>query len=401
MTEEEARGVSPLARLLSEWTRDAALIGIVVLALIIARGALIASLWGYAGPQADAGGVIAALARGFAFDLRTATVALLPTVVFSLTALRWPWQRARRILRTALGTAVLTLVLLLAIVDHFYFREYASQFDHFVVGLVYDDTTAILRTVWSQQPVVWAAVGTAAFAAFDAWLLARVARWTPAAGIARVPRWLQAALLPVALVALVCAARGSVSRLPAQSKNVAVTRDEKLLNKLVLNPIAALQGAVNDYREAANDARRLDPAEVRAALARIAPSGPAADGIADHFAHRARGADRPPRHIVLVVMESFSAWPLADAWKPFALAERMRGLAAEGVAVPRFLPESTGTMASLGPLLTGLPDCGIEQSYQPLARKPFATSLAPIFRRLGYRTRFLSLIHISESTRPY
>lgn len=384
----EARGVSPLARLLSEWARDAVLIGAVVLALMAARGALIASLWSHAGPQADAGGVLTALVRGFPFDLRTATVALLPTVVFSLTVLRWPWPRARRVLRTALGTTLLTGILLLTIVDHYYFREYASQFDHFVIGLVYDDTTAILRTVWNEHPVLWAALGTAAFAWGIAWLLARLARWTPEDRLARLRPALLASLIPVTLILLVCAARGSVSRLPAQSKNVAVTRDEKLLNKLVLNPIAALQGAIRDHREASAGAWRLEPLEVRAALHRLGAPGADADSVSGHFRRTARGADHPPRQVVLVVMESLSAWPLAERWKPFALTERTSGFAAEGVAVPRFLPESTGTMASLGPLLSGLPDCGIEQSYQPLARRPFATSLAPIFRRLGYRTRF-------------
>lgn len=380
--------IHPVARLLTEWSRDAVLIGIVVLALVASRGALIASLWSYAGPQADAGGVLTALVRGFPFDLRTATIALLPTVAFSLTVLRWPWPSARRAVRTALGTVLLTLILLLTIVDHFYFREYASQFDHFVIGLVYDDTTAILRTVWNEHPVEWAAVGTAAFAAAAAWLLSRAMRWTPPARFDRAPPWLLVLLIPVALAVLVCSARGSVSRLPAQSKNVAVTRDEKLLNKLVLNPITALQRAIADHRESSAGSRRFDPQEVRAALDRLGVRGADADSLSDHFSRTAHGADRPPRHVVLLVMESLSAWPQAESWKPFALTERTRGLAAEGVAVQRFLSESTGTMASLGPLLSGLPDCGIEQSYQQLARKPFATSLAPIFRRLGYRTRF-------------
>jgi phosphoglycerol transferase MdoB-like AlkP superfamily enzyme len=38
--------------------------------------------------------------------------------------------------------------------------------------------------------------------------------------------------------------------------------------------------------------------------------------------------------------------------------------------------------------MTGLPDAELRTNYQATARSPYPTSIAPIFERLGYRTRF-------------
>lgn len=381
----------PQGRLLSEWSRDAVLVALCVAALIVARAVLLASLWSYAGPLATSGGVVTAMLRGFPFDVRTATIVLLPTLVFSLTAVRWPWSTARRILRTVLGSMFLTLLLLLTLVDHYYFIEYANQFDHFVIGIIYDDTSAILRTVWQKYPVCWGVAAVVLFAAGCACGLSRFCHWQPFRRALSLRRSLLTdILLTIAILAIIIvSARGSLSRLPAQSKNVAVTPDDKLLNKMVLNPVACMKGAWTDFRDKRADGSAHTAEEARAAAQRLSGNPAELATLNAYFARTAHGAAAtPPKHIVLLLMESYSAWAMADRYQALGLAEHLRDLAVRGVSCPRFLSEGSGTICSVGPLLTGLPDGGPMQSYQPLARAPFATSLAPTFRRLGYRTRF-------------
>ncbi len=385
------RTPNALSRLLSEWTRDALLVSLCIAALGLSRAALLASLWPYAGPRADGHGIVTALLRGFPFDVRTATVILLPTLVFSLTAVHWPWLIARRTLRTILGTLFLTLLALLTLVDHYYFVEYADQFNHFVIGFIYDDTAAILRTVWQQHPVGWAILGVVLFATGCAWTLNRLSRWQPISmtWFAKRPRAGSVLMMLLAIAVIVSCARGSISRLPAQSKNVAVTPDDKLLNKMVLNPFASLEGAVTDFREKCADGGHYTAEEVRAAAGRLSGNPAQLPDLDAYFARTAHGANTPPpKHIVILLMESYSGWALADRYRPLGLAEHLRDLVSRGVSCTRFLAEGGGTIFSVGPLLTGLPDAGPMQSYQPLARTPFPTSLAPTFRRLGYRTRF-------------
>ncbi len=395
----DTRTTSPvavfLARLLSEWARDAVLVIVVIIALIAARGGLMMSLWAYAGPRADGWGVVVALIRGFPFDCRTGVILCLPTLVFSLPV-GWradAYSRARPLLRYLMGTVVLSGIFLLTVIDHFYFREYANQFDHFVIGLVYDDTTAILTTVWRQQPVLWASAGLLAFIGICAWSMKRVMRWSPVplTWLGRRSLTTLSVAVLISLTLIICGARGSVSRLPAQSKNVAVTADEKLLNRLVLNPLASLQSAISDFQDnqSGDVYQFLKDGDIRAAAERLSGSTIHQADLDQYFARTALGPQAtPPRHIVILVMESYSAWPMLDRYAAMGLSDQLRRIAAAGVSCPRFISEGIGTIFSVGPLLSGMPDCGLMQSYQPQTRRAFATALAPAFRRLGYRTRF-------------
>jgi phosphoglycerol transferase MdoB-like AlkP superfamily enzyme len=102
----------------------------------------------------------------------------------------------------------------------------------------------------------------------------------------------------------------------------------------------------------------------------------------------ARGAASPPRHIFLVILESYSAWPLQPRYRPLGITGEMSRLGSRGVLLTDFLPAGDGTMVSVAPLMTGLPNCGIPINYQPESRRPYPTGAASIFSRLGYRTRF-------------
>lgn len=276
-TEAEMTVHARLARLLRAWGADGVIIALGIVLLMSARAALMAALWPHGGPQTNLNAALVALVRGFPFDCRVSVVVCLPTLVFSLTALGWAWPVARRRVRRVIAVLLLTVIPLLTVIDYFYFREYASQFDHFIIGLVFDDTSAIVRTVWQQYPVLWALVGLLAAALGGWWLSGRIVRWQQRAWLSQMPVWGLAVSIVIALGLIVCGARGSISRLPAQSKNVAVTPDEKLLNKLVLNPLAALNKAIVNYREVASGAE-LSPTTVAAAVSRLfATSAPQGD----------------------------------------------------------------------------------------------------------------------------
>ena len=124
------------------------------------------------------------------------------------------------------------------------------------------------------------------------------------------------------------------------------------------------------------------------AAARIAPAPERTATLDDYLLRHAAGPKSvPPRHLFLVVMESYEAWATLDKYAALGLADGLRDLAARGLSVGSFLPASTSTMTSLSTLITGLPDCGIMTNYLPASRQSFPTAVAPVFRRLGYRTR--------------
>lgn len=330
--------------------------------------------------------------NGLRFDVRVATLASIPSILASLLAFRIDAARFRRGLRIWTAAFFAAATALLVAVDIGYFQEFGNQFDHFLFGLIFDDRKAIFRTIWNGYPVVWIVVAVAAVAIPASWLAWRCFRADAVAPrhFAHVPRWGNPILLLAAFLLIVACARGSMGRRPAQIKIAAVTADE-FLNKMVVNPFDMLATAASDYmqlRRGTGIDQFLHHGEIGAVAQRHFGSGAELASIDAYAMRRAPGALHPPRHIILVVMESYSAWPTLPEYRPLHLADEVIALSAEGISIPRFISAGPGTMPSLGALLTGLPDAGLPMSYERAARNAFPTSTAMIFRRLGYRTRF-------------
>jgi phosphoglycerol transferase MdoB-like AlkP superfamily enzyme len=92
-------------------------------------------------------------------------------------------------------------------------------------------------------------------------------------------------------------------------------------------------------------------------------------------------------HVVLILGESLSGWFLEDRYASVGLGDGVREIAAKGVHVRNFLSSDIGTIGSYSTLVTGLPLPDVPINYQTSAREPYPTSIAPIFKALGYHTR--------------
>jgi phosphoglycerol transferase MdoB-like AlkP superfamily enzyme len=379
------RGFSSLAS-------DGVLVVCLVALLDIARAVMITALHRHLGAHATAAAIASVFLNGFRFDLRVATLAALPSIAASLVAFRFDAAGLRRGLRLYTASFFAIATAILVAVDIGYFEEYGNQFDHFLFGLVFDDRLAIFRTIWNGYPVLRIAGAVAVAAILGSMLVRRIVnvKTLAPARFDRIPKWASVTLLVFVLATLVCCARGSLGRRPAQMKIAAVTADE-FLNKMVVNPFDMLATAASDYmslRRGTGLDEFLHHGEIGAAAQRHFRTGTEMSSIDDYATKQAPGGLHPPRHVILMVMESYSAWPLAPEYRELHLADNVLALSTGGISVPRFISAGPGTMPSLGTLLTGLPDTGLPMSYERAARNSFPTSPAMIFHRLGYRTRF-------------
>lgn len=369
---------------------DARLILWEMLLLVLSRAAMTAALRRHLGLQATAWDALSMILNGLRFDLRIATIAALPSLAASFLAFGLDGGALRRHLRLQLAVWFAAATALLTAIDVAYFEEYGNQFDHFLFGLVFDDRRAIAATIWRTYPVLRITAGVAMVTGL-AWIVARrLFRSGALAGQLR-SAWANTMLLVLAFVTIVCCARGSVSRRPAQIKIAAVTGDD-LLDKMVVNPFDTLAAAATDFARTRQGSHGLQHflhgSEIGAAAQRHFGTNAELSSLDAYCTRSAPGARRPPRHVVLVVMESYSAWALEPRFRGLHLGDSLLGLADDGVSIPRFVSAGPGTMASLGTLMTGLPDSGLPLSYEAAARRPFPTAAAAIFHRLGYRTRF-------------
>jgi phosphoglycerol transferase MdoB-like AlkP superfamily enzyme len=345
-------------------------------------------------PASGAADLAAACLTGLRFDAQTATLWTAPSLLLSALCGFLPWQTAGDRLRAVVGALFVVASVAVCGIDLGYFGEYDDQYDQFLLGVVFDDFGAIVHTIWNTYHVIPDLLAGLACTALLVWALRwwlrrpfadeeRLARWT-------MPAWARVLGCALLAVLVLLGARGRIKGRPLQTKDAAITADQ-FLNKLVPDAWHALDGSIGGYlklqRTNGLESYVPDHDLARAAATAFPEAGPQStiDGC---LLRRAPGAAAPPRHIFVLVMESYDAWPFLDRYRSLGLTDGVRELGRDGILVTDFVSASTGTMASLGAILTGLPDVGVYTDYQPSARKPFATSPAPIFKALGYRTRF-------------
>ncbi|HTO54737.1 MAG TPA: LTA synthase family protein [Myxococcota bacterium] len=341
-------------------------------------------------PDLEPDSVFYAFRTGFCSDVLVASYWTLPALAAALAALPWPGSRWPARVRNATALLAVIVFALVFVTDATYFAEYGNQFDDWIFGLVYDDRGAILGTVWKSYPVVWLLLATFA-AAGVTWLglraaMRRVTRTrTRTTGSVRLVGAL--AVLVLAILGL----RGSIGRRPLQEKDLAATGNETL-NRLVPNPFLALYLATRDelrLRTAAGIRSFLPDGDVRAAARALFPDRSGAADLDAALERRAPGApERHARHLFLVVMESYDAWAMEPKFQSLHLTDRLAALGRDGFAVRSFLPAGSGTIKSLGAIISGIPATGVFVSHEPSLRDGVPTAAARIFHRLGYRTRF-------------
>ncbi|HKC50327.1 MAG TPA: LTA synthase family protein [Myxococcota bacterium] len=345
-------------------------------------------------PQAGSEAFSRCFSNGLRFDVSIATYTLLLTLLPTLLSWAVPLGRWPERMRRALTPVVLCVYALAFAIDAAYFAEYDDQFNHWIFGLVYDDRRAIFTTIWKTYPVVWLLSLCAVGALGAIWGVSRLTR--AAARRVAVARGLDRRWAPAVAFALVVALtgfglRGSLGRRPLQEKDIATTGDV-LLNKLVPNPFFALYAAIRDHLSLESSAGMrsfLPDGDVRAAARALFPArGDAADLDASLERSAPGGVEPRADHVFVAVMESYDSWSMQPKFASLHLTDRVSALARDGIQAWAFVSAGSGTIKSLGAIITGLPAAGLFVNYLPLVRAGVPTSAPAIFRRLGYRTRF-------------
>lgn len=279
------------------------------------------------------------------------------------------------------------------VADVGYFGEYDNQFDHWIVGLVYDDRRAIFTTIWKTYPIVWLVFAAAAAVALLWWALNKLHHFTASADIPIFLGTKAARTVTLLIVALwlFVGAKVWLGKNFKGLKTSAATGDE-FLNKIVLNPFLALRYAIwqaDIVQSAAGLKNYLPSGDVRAAAAAVFPDAENAATLDDCLIRTAPGhAGAAPTHIFVVVMESYDAWAMQPEYAGLHLCDGLTALGREGVQAQGFISSGISTIESLGVLITGLPFARVFVNFQPVVRQGLPTAAARIFKELGYKPRF-------------
>src|SRR2546426_1894129 len=151
--------------------KDAKLWTFLLALLVAVRGALVAAHLGQVDSATDAGVLLAAFASGVRYDYQVATWVTLPALLMSVVGSSTAWTDLADRVRFWLGAVAVALSVVIGGIDIGYIGEYGNQFDHFLLGVVFDDFRAIVTTTWASYPVVWGGMSMAVLVTGLMWVL--------------------------------------------------------------------------------------------------------------------------------------------------------------------------------------------------------------------------------------
>ena len=303
------------------------------------------------GPASRLTDVLMTALNGLRYDSMVSTWWTLVPFLASIASGFADLDRVTDRIRTVFGSLFILLTSTAWVFTFVYFREYNEQFNYFIFNLYYDDTKAIMQTIWADYHpipvlIIISVISAIAFSVKNYLLKRRstgAAKTIAARQFSLVSRILISLLI---LSLLIVASRGSIGRRPAQRKDAAISKDD-FLNKTVVNPYFSLLFAIQDHilqTGLAGLETYLPDRNVRAAAQELFNESRSFDNLDAYLEKHAKGPKAvPPRHIFLVVMESYDAWPFIKKYASLGLTGNLSRLAKNGIYFKNFVPAADGT----------------------------------------------------------
>lgn len=386
-------------RFFANWQKDAKVAAFLITLMLAFRFVMIAA-FGDQSHGASGLDYILFVLRSMQFDARIALMCVLPTVLLGLFIWGPLLSNYLDKLRFVLGSIAIIATILLYIGDIGFFWEYHDQYNHWVYGLLHDDLTAILETIWKTYPVIWISLGSLSLCTATIWLFKRWMALPLIKTTSFDKFWPAKIILPLILLPLFAIGlRGSIESRPLQRDDAAVTTD-LFLNKLVANPYFALYYTRSDQKhlnKAAGLSFFLKDKSIYDALNTLYPNNSHSNNIDDYFLHKVNSHQPQvkPKHIFIIVLESQDNWPFMDEYANLQIVPNMKQMANEGIHVTSFVSAGTSTRTTLNAILTGLPDANVFTNFQPNSQSIYSTALSTPFKQLGYQVNLFYGGHLS------
>ncbi|MDF2635819.1 MAG: sulfatase [Pelosinus sp.] len=301
-------------------------------------------------------------------------------------------------IRLGVGCFYVTILSILFQVRIPYYEQFHTVFSVFIFNTFKDDTVALFYTLVQQYHLI-ARLGVAfLIAVLLCWLL----KFLLNTKTFQLPQFLTrnqkiafrvSLVMSIAIFILFTRFGGSLTYGNGISWESAAKSKDEFLNEAILDDVQAL------YRAYSINAKLKSGKDLNITTEQILEYGNYLAGhtvqtknIEDFLKKEAQGARiKKPRHIFLIVGESYAEWPLLPQYKDLNLANGLKSIITQSNAlyIPAFLPASISTMTAVNSIVTGFPEINLSPNYQAESYKaPYATSFATQMKNLGYKTYF-------------
>lgn len=321
------------------------------------------------------------------FDLQTAAFVILPTLALSFAG--FFFLRDFRRLKMTYFVLSLALLLLTAGLNVLFFKEYKSQFNYWIFGIVYDDPKLILSSIWSMYPIarmalVFAAVLLLIFVNAKVVFGATEKFGNSGGGILKNGTWclILSSFLFVAM-------RGGVDGRPLQFRDSVVETSE-FLNNIIPTPEYCLKQEIAGLvaQTFSKGLSKFSAEKGDIASYAFEVFGKSAENLDKTLLRRAEGSPLKKKcsRVFLIVVESHSAWGTFDEFKKYGLMPETSKLQENALFCAAALASGGCTMPSVSSLISGIPYTGFD--IRGVFSESKSCAIANILKRLGYSSTF-------------
>lgn len=382
--------------------RDLCLFVFILLTLCVYRAYFMVAMAGYIAPETSSADIGLALFTGLRLSLKTAGWIALPSFVFCslplLVAPRFTVLLGR--LRLFWGTLAAFVFAVLFQARFPFYRQFHSGFQMQMDAGMEEDPFTIVSMLVQEYGLLWRMGIAILLTLVSFWMLRRLLCTWEVCALPRLRGTMQRALFSLGLLLffglffLFVRFGGSFTYAGGVNwENAGITSDA-FLNECILDDGQALY-RVHAMKKAlhSGDVPGVEKDRVRE-LARMAAGHEelSSDTATPYLTRTAQGARIPrPRHIFIILGETYAQWPMLDQYIAFHAADGIRGLVAEPNAYysRRFMPNGDFTSVAITGVVTGLSEIGQHVNYVPRSlREAYPTAMAPQFQQLGYAVDF-------------
>ncbi len=323
--------------------------------------------------------------RGFLADVLVVCWLLVPGFVWAaVTPSRWRetrWQNPIKLVLFGLNAVALVFI---AFSEYTFWEEFSTRFNFIAVDyLIY--TQEVIGNLRESYPIGWMLTGVLAIATTLTWVFRRLILSLPAAGHNK-----QARLIYIALAFLMPTLSWTLSDIDQMAFSNNAYANE-LSGNGVMTFGAALRRNELDYERFYVTLPEMDAAKILIELGSeretLSEALNSDEGESGGFDQSRIPLMHPPKHVVMIMVESLSAEFLGSFGNPKQLTPRLDEFAQKGLLFTQLYATGTRTVRGLEALSLGTPPI----PGQAIVRRPnneHLATLGEVLRPQGFEPMF-------------
>ena len=278
--------------------------------------------------------------------------------------------------------------------NYYFFKFFHSSFNILVFGIIEDDTLAVLKSFWTDYPILWILSGFALMAWALHFLLSTYIMHDSNRFTASKPAW-KWITIGMVLLLYPIGMRGTFEFRPIRKDHTHVST-HSFLNRIVPNGIYSLLDARKDHKKNTlhtNQDRTLSQYGFQSIdeVLTVFTNQPVEDGSLDMlyaYTPESKFLQENPPHVVFILMESMSTHYFDLHSEHLNLLGKLEEVLPEMLLFRNFLPSFNGTIFSLENLIANSVSGSITRS--PYYTRSLPTSTALPYYEKGYHTAFVT-----------